>query len=138
VIARNSAFTYKGKSTDVKQVGRELGARYVLAGSVRKVGNRVRVTGRDHRIGEFDRRSGLGGAATSLQPDIESALQAASCQPVKRWASLCLLGFSRVVSFYERDLVAGVASCRSHPARDGSADGQMSVRIWVVDVSRQS
>jgi TolB-like protein len=45
VIARNSSFTYKGRSVDVKQVGRELGVRYVLEGSVRKAGNRVRVTG---------------------------------------------------------------------------------------------
>ena len=45
VIARNSSFTYKGKSVDVKQVGRELGVRYVLEGSVRKSGNRVRITG---------------------------------------------------------------------------------------------
>jgi adenylate cyclase len=44
VIARNSSFTYKGKSIDVKQVGRELGVRYVLEGSVRKVGDRVRMT----------------------------------------------------------------------------------------------
>jgi adenylate cyclase len=43
VIARNSTFTYKGQAVDVKQVGRELGVRYVLEGSVRKVGNRVRV-----------------------------------------------------------------------------------------------
>ncbi len=45
VIARNSSFTYKGKTVDVKQVGRELGVRYVLEGSVRKAGNRVRITG---------------------------------------------------------------------------------------------
>ena len=45
VIARNSTFVYKGKAIDVKQVGRELGVRYVLEGSVRKSGNRVRVTG---------------------------------------------------------------------------------------------
>jgi TolB-like protein/class 3 adenylate cyclase len=45
VIARNSSFTYKGKSVDVKQVGRELGVRYLLEGSVRKASNRVRVTG---------------------------------------------------------------------------------------------
>ena len=44
VIARNSSFTYKGKTLDVKQVGRELGVRYVLEGSVRKAGNRVRIT----------------------------------------------------------------------------------------------
>ena len=45
VIARNSTFTYKGKPVDVKQVGRDLGVHYVLEGSVRKAGNRVRVTG---------------------------------------------------------------------------------------------
>jgi len=44
VIARNSSFTYKGRAVDVKQVGRELGVRYVLEGSVRKAGNRIRVT----------------------------------------------------------------------------------------------
>jgi adenylate cyclase len=45
VIARNSTFTYKGRAVDVKQVGRELGVRYVLEGSVRKAGDRVRITG---------------------------------------------------------------------------------------------
>jgi adenylate cyclase len=44
VIARNSSFTYKGRAIDVKQVGRELGVRYVLEGSVRKAGNRMRIT----------------------------------------------------------------------------------------------
>jgi adenylate cyclase len=46
VIARNSTFTYKGRSVDVKQIGRELGVRYVLEGSVRKAGQRVRITGK--------------------------------------------------------------------------------------------
>ena len=45
VIARNSSFTYKGHAVDVKQVGRELGVRYVLEGSVRKAAHRVRITG---------------------------------------------------------------------------------------------
>src|SRR5205807_6373554 len=45
VIARNSSFTYKGQPVDVKHVGRELGVRYVLEGSVRKAGQRVRITG---------------------------------------------------------------------------------------------
>jgi TolB-like protein/class 3 adenylate cyclase len=44
VIARNSSFTYKGRAVDVKQVGRELGVRYVLEGGVRKAANRVRIT----------------------------------------------------------------------------------------------
>ncbi|HEY5210763.1 MAG TPA: adenylate/guanylate cyclase domain-containing protein [Stellaceae bacterium] len=45
VIARNSSFAYKGRSPDIRQVGRELGVRYVLEGSVRKGGNRLRITG---------------------------------------------------------------------------------------------
>jgi adenylate cyclase len=44
VIARNSSFTYKGRAVDMKQVARELGVRYVLEGSVRKGGNRLRIT----------------------------------------------------------------------------------------------
>jgi len=45
VIARNSTFAYKGRAVDVRQVGRELGVRYVLEGSLRRAGNRIRVTG---------------------------------------------------------------------------------------------
>ena len=44
VIARNSSFIYKGRAVDVRQVGRELGVNYVVEGSMRKAGNRVRVT----------------------------------------------------------------------------------------------
>jgi TolB-like protein len=44
VIARNSSFTHKGRVVDVKQIGRELGVRYVLEGGLRKSGNRIRVT----------------------------------------------------------------------------------------------
>jgi TolB-like protein len=44
VIARNSSFTYKGKAVDVRQVGRELGVRYALEGSIRRAGDRVRIT----------------------------------------------------------------------------------------------
>jgi adenylate cyclase len=45
VIARNSTFAYKGKGVDIKRLGQELGVRYVLEGSVRKSGQRVRITG---------------------------------------------------------------------------------------------
>jgi TolB-like protein len=48
VIARNSSFTYKGRAVDVKQVGRDLGVRYVLEGSVRRSASRVRITGHRH------------------------------------------------------------------------------------------
>ena len=44
VIARNSSFVYKGRAVDVRQVARELGVRYVLEGSVRRAGNRLRIT----------------------------------------------------------------------------------------------
>ena len=59
VIARNSSFTYKGRAVDVKQVARELGVRYVLEGSVRRAGNRVRVHRAAHRCD--NRRTHLGG-----------------------------------------------------------------------------
>src|SRR4029077_19389849 len=45
VIARNSSFAYKGKSPDIREVGRELGVRYVLEGSVRRATDRLRITG---------------------------------------------------------------------------------------------
>ncbi|MEM7564227.1 MAG: adenylate/guanylate cyclase domain-containing protein [Pseudomonadota bacterium] len=45
VIARNSSFTYKGKAVDIKQIGRELGVRYLLEGSIRKAGSRIRISG---------------------------------------------------------------------------------------------
>jgi adenylate cyclase len=64
VIARNSSFQYKGKAVDIRQVGRELGARYILEGSIRRSGNRVRITAQlidamtgAHRWGErYDRK----------------------------------------------------------------------------------
>jgi adenylate cyclase len=90
VIARNSSFTYKGQAVDVKQVGRELGVRYVLEGSVRKGGNRVRITGQliDATNGAHlwaDRFDGLiedvfelqDKVASSVAGVIEPALQAA-------------------------------------------------------------
>src|SRR5215469_7974542 len=90
VVARNSSFTYKGQTVDVKQIGRELGVRYVLEGSVRKGGNRVRITGQliDAVSGTHlwaDRFDGLiedvfelqDKVASSVAGVIEPALQAA-------------------------------------------------------------
>jgi TolB-like protein/class 3 adenylate cyclase len=90
VIARNSSFTYKGHAVDVKQVGRELGVRYVLEGSVRKGGQRVRITAQliDTATGTHlwaDRFDGLiedvfelqDKVASSVAGIIEPALQAA-------------------------------------------------------------
>ena len=90
VIARNSSFTYKGQAVDVKQVGRELGVRYLLEGSVRKGGNRVRITGQlidaltgthlwaDHFDGSLEDVFELQDKiAVSVAGVIEPALQAA-------------------------------------------------------------
>ena len=63
VIARNSSFVYKGRAVDVRQVARELGVRYVLEGSIRKAGNRIRITAQ--LIDADNRRAYLGG---SLRP----------------------------------------------------------------------
>ena len=60
VIARNSSFSYKGKSPDIRQVGRELGVRYVLEGSIRKVGESNSSDRPAHR--HVDRQPHLGGA----------------------------------------------------------------------------
>ena len=90
VIARNSTFTYKGQAVDVKQVGRELGIRYVLEGSVRKAGQRVRITAQlidatnathlwaDHFDGPLEDVFELQDkVASSVAGVIEPALQAA-------------------------------------------------------------
>src|ERR1700693_5001484 len=90
VIARNSSFTYKGRAVDVKEVGRELGVRYVLEGSVRKAGTQVRITGQliDALTGTHLWAGRFGGSledvfdlqdkvASSVAGVIEPALQAA-------------------------------------------------------------
>jgi adenylate cyclase len=90
VIARNSSFTYKGQTVDVRQVGRELGVRYVREGSVRKAGNRVRITGQlidtgtgahlwaDHFDGSLDEVFDLQDeVASRVAGVIERTLQAA-------------------------------------------------------------
>lgn len=97
VIARNSSFTYKGKAVDVKQVGRELGVRYVLEGSLRKSANSLRITGQliDAATGthvwaeRYDRKSD---DIFALQDDItlsvvsaiEPTLRRAEVERVKR------------------------------------------------------
>jgi adenylate cyclase len=82
VIARNSAFTYKGRPVDVKQVAQELGVRYVLEGSVRKAGNRVRITGQliDTATGAHIRADRFDGALDDifeLQDQVASSVAGA-------------------------------------------------------------
>jgi len=98
VIARNSSFTYKGHAVDVKRVGRELGVRYVLEGSVRKAGQRVRITGQliDALNGAHLWASRFDGSledvfelqdrvAVSIAGVIEPALQAAEIRRSAAW-----------------------------------------------------
>ncbi len=97
VIARNSAFTYKGRAVDVRQVGRDLGVRYVLEGSVRKTGTRLRITGQlvdagtgahlwaDHFDGALDDVLDLRDQVTaSVAGAIEPQLQHAEIERAQR------------------------------------------------------
>jgi TolB-like protein len=89
VIARNSSFTYKGRSIDVKQVGRELGVRYVLEGSVRKAGNRLRITGQliDASTGAHiwaDRFDGALADVFDLQDDVTASVVGAMSPKIEQ------------------------------------------------------
>jgi adenylate cyclase len=89
VIARNSAFQYKGKAVEIRQVGRELGARYVLEGSVRRIGDRVRIAAQlidavtgAHRWGErYDRELH---DVFAVQDEVARAIVAILAAHVKR------------------------------------------------------
>src|SRR5215210_1675374 len=106
VIARNSSFTFKGHAADIKKVGRELGVRYVLEGSVRKAGQRVRITGQliDAETGAhlwadrfdgsledvFDLQDKI---AVSVAGVIEPALQAAEMRRSAAWPTTDLTAY---------------------------------------------
>jgi adenylate cyclase len=114
VIARNSTFTYKGQAIDVKQVGRDLGVRYVLEGSVRKAGGRVRITAQliDATNGAHlwaDRFDGLledvfdlqDKVASSVAGVIEPALQAAETARSARRPTNDLTAYDLYLRAYE-------------------------------------
>src|SRR4029077_2733596 len=89
VIARNSSFAYKGRSVDVKQVGRELGVRYVVEGSVRKARDRVRITGQliDATTGVHlwaDRYEGAAEGIFDLQDQVTASIVNAVAPKVER------------------------------------------------------
>src|SRR5260370_4787676 len=89
VIARNSSFTYKGKAVDIKQVGHELGVRYVLEGSVRKAANRVLITGQlvDTATGAHlwaDRLAGGIGDIFALQDQVTESVDGAIAPAVEK------------------------------------------------------
>ncbi|MER9668837.1 BTAD domain-containing putative transcriptional regulator [Mesorhizobium sp. M0203] len=79
VVARNSSFTYRGRSVDIKQVGRELGVRYVVEGSVRRAGDRLRIAGQliDTSTGAYlwaDRFDGTLAEVFDLQDQVASSI----------------------------------------------------------------
>jgi len=89
VIARNSSFTYKGRTVDVKQVGRELGVRYVLEGSMRSAARRVRITGQliDATTGGHvwaDRFEGTLGDIFALQDQVAESVVGAIAPQLER------------------------------------------------------
>ena len=108
VIARNSSFTYKGQAIDVKRVGRELGVRYVLEGSVRKAGNRVRITGQliDATTGAHlwaDRFDGPLGDVFDLQDKVATSV-AGVIEPALRQAEIARAQRKRPESLDAYDL----------------------------------
>ncbi len=108
VISRNSAFTYKGRAVDVRQVGRELGVRYVLEGSVRKAGQRLRITGQliEAETGRHvwaDRFDGALDDVFELQDRVTEAV-AGAIEPSLRWAEIALAGRKPTRSLGAQDL----------------------------------
>ena len=129
VIARNSSFTYKGKAVDIKQVGRELGVRYVLEGSIRRAGQRARITGQlidaesgghlwaDRFEGALDdifelqdnvTRSVVGAIAPRL---IDAREMAAARKTPERWDTYDHY-FRALSFFYKGDLASAVEAKR--------------------------
>jgi TolB-like protein len=138
VVARNSTLAYKGKPIDVKQVGRDLGARYVIGGSVRQAGNRVRITCQliDTTTATHvwaDRFDGSTDDLFDLQ-DLVSTTIASAIEPSLRNAEIArarakpaadldaydlyLHAFHHYELFSDMDRAAGIALCRRAIARD--------------------
>jgi TolB-like protein/class 3 adenylate cyclase len=140
VIARNSAFTYKGKPVDVKQVAQELGVRYLLEGSVRKAGNRVRITGQliDTATGAHiwaDRFDGAlddifelqdqvaSSVAGAIEPKLrQSEIERASRKPAANLTAydLYLRALAQSYRYTEEGLAAAVVLARQALAIDPS------------------
>src|SRR5215469_9587681 len=140
VIARNSAFTYKGKPVDVKQVAQELGVRYLLEGSVRKAGNRVRITGQlidtttgahiwaDRFDGALDDIFALqdqvaSSVAGAIEPKLrQSEIERASRQPTANLTAydLYLRALAQSYRFTEEGLAEAVVLARRALAIDPS------------------
>ena len=134
VIARNSTFIYKGRAVDVKQVGRELGVRYVLEGSVRKTGARVRITGQliDASTGvhvwaeRYDRRSD---DIFALQDEIALSVVGAIAPSVRR-AEINRVKRKRPDSLDAYDLVL-----RAQPDVDSGMPEQVTQALVLLERS---
>ena len=125
VIARNSTFIYKGKAIDIKQVGRELGVRYVLEGSVRKAGGRVRITA---QLIETDERTHLWAERYDRALDDIFALQdeittstVAAIEPSLRQAEIERAKQKRPDSLDAYDLVLRATAVSNSGMPDGAA-----------------
>jgi TolB-like protein/DNA-binding SARP family transcriptional activator len=134
VIARNSTFIYKGRAVDVKQVGRELGVRYVLEGSVRKTGARLRITGQliDASTGmhvwaeRYDRRSE---DIFALQDEIALSVVGAIAPSVRR-AEIDRIKRKRPDSLDAYDLVL-----RAQPDVDSGMPAQVTQALALLERS---
>ena len=134
VIARNSTFTYKGRAVDIKQVGRELGVRYVLEGSLRKLGNSARITGQliDASTGahvwaeRYDRKSD---DIFALQDDIALSVVGAIAPSVRR-AEIDRVKRKRPDSLDAYDLVL-----RAQPDVDSGMPAQVTKALALLERS---
>jgi TolB-like protein len=138
VIARNSSFTYKGQAVDVKRVGRELGVRYVLEGSIRRAGTRIRITGQlidatsgshlwaDHFDGALENVFELqDNVALSVAGIIEPTLQVAEMQRSARCPTddltaydLCLRARAAAQSWDKQGVLRALALVQQTLQRD--------------------
>jgi TolB-like protein len=150
VIARNSAFTYKGKPVDVRQVAHELGVRYVLEGSVRKAGNRVRISGQlidtttgghiwaDRFDGALDNLFELqdqvaSDVAGAIQPKLRrSEIERASRKPIANLTAydLYLRALAQSYRFTEEGADEAVALARQALAIDPSCAPAAAMVGW--------
>jgi TolB-like protein len=140
VIARNSAFTYKGKPADVKQVGQELGVRYVLEGSVRKAGNRVRITGQliDTTTGAHVRADRFDGALDDifdLQDQVASNV-AGAIEPKLRQSEIARASRKPTASLTAYDLYLRALAQSYHYTEEDLAEALVLARqAWAIDPS---
>jgi adenylate cyclase len=156
VIARNSAFTYKGKAVDVKQVARELGVRYLLEGGVRKAGNRVRITGQliDTTTGAHiwaDRFDGAlddifelqdqvaSGVAGAIEPKLrQSEIERASRKPTANLTAydLYLRALAQSYRYTHEGLAQGVVLARQALAIDPAYAPAAALFAWCRALQR--